>query len=89
MNSKQEAKGKLPPRQIEIARLVSIGFGDKDIANQLVLSEGTIGWNLDQIYKKLQIHSRVALARHFLEAEFKNHGVRPPPNERQDSNARL
>ena len=89
MNSKQEAKGKLPPRQIEIARLVSVGFGDKDIANQLVLSEGTIGWNLDQVYKKLQIHSRVALARLFFEAEYKNHGIRPPPNERQDGNARL
>ena len=89
MNTKQDAKGKLSPRQIEIARLVSVGFGDKDIANQLVLSEGTIGWNLDQVYKKLQIHSRVALARLFFEAEYKNHGIRPPPNERQDGNARL
>ncbi|HEY3760931.1 MAG TPA: LuxR C-terminal-related transcriptional regulator [Verrucomicrobiae bacterium] len=55
----------LSPRQLEIARLIAAGLTDKEIANQLHLTEGTVGWHLEEIFHKWGVHSRVALAIRF------------------------
>jgi DNA-binding NarL/FixJ family response regulator len=74
----------LSRREIEIAELVSLGLSDKEVAKQLHLTEGTVGWYLNEIFKKWQIHSRTMLAVQFL----RDMGPRIPkpyaPNERQD-----
>lgn len=62
----QPAKRTLSPRQTDIARLVASGLTDKEIANELGLTEATIGWYLSEIFHKWQIHSRIALATRFL-----------------------
>ena len=57
----------LSSRQIEIAGLVALGLTDKEVANQLHLTEGTVGWYLNEIFKKRRIHSRTMLVAQFIQ----------------------
>jgi DNA-binding NarL/FixJ family response regulator len=60
------ANRKLSPRQEQITRLVALGWTDKQIANELGLSEGTVGWYMQQIFKCVGVHSRAALTAYWL-----------------------
>jgi DNA-binding NarL/FixJ family response regulator len=53
----------LTTRQTEIVRLVSQDLRNKEIADRLCISEGTIKVHLHNIYQKLNVSSRRALAR--------------------------
>lgn len=53
----------LTPREREIADLAAAGRTNREIAEQLVLSTRTIEAHLRNIYGKLDIRSRVELAR--------------------------
>jgi predicted ATPase/DNA-binding CsgD family transcriptional regulator len=54
----------LTDRELEILNLVADGLNSREIAQQLVLSVGTIRWYLKLIYSKLDAHSRSeAIAR--------------------------
>jgi predicted ATPase/DNA-binding CsgD family transcriptional regulator len=54
----------LTEREIEIVRLVADGFANRDIADRLFLSTGTVKWYLSQVYSKLGVSSRTqAVAR--------------------------
>lgn len=52
----------LTPRQLEIARLVTEGMSNAEIAEALFVSPRTVESHLDHIYTRLGISSRVALA---------------------------
>ena len=52
----------LTKRQQQIVRLVCEGHSNKTIARNLKLSEGTVKSHLHNIYLKLGIESRAALA---------------------------
>jgi two-component system nitrate/nitrite response regulator NarL len=52
----------LTPRELEVARLVVKGLSNKEIGRQIQLSEGTVKIHLHNIYKKLGISNRTALA---------------------------
>jgi two-component system nitrate/nitrite response regulator NarL len=54
--------GSLTPREAEIARLVSQGLRNKEIARELHLSEGTVKMHLHHIYDKLRLGGRTQLA---------------------------
>jgi len=76
----------LSSRQAEIAQLVAQGLSDKEIGNALNLTEGTVGWHLNQMFLRCHVHSRTALTARF----FVEHSAYPPtlrskdtPNERQ------
>lgn len=56
----------LTPRQVEIARLVSRGLMDKEIAQELQISEETVGFHLRALYKKTETRARTELAMWFL-----------------------
>ena len=56
--------GPLTAREREIAELVAAGRTNREIAEQLVLSTRTIEAHLRNIYAKLDVRSRVELARH-------------------------
>ncbi len=56
----------LSPRQTEIVDLLVRGLSDKEIAEVLGLTEGTVGWYLNKIYARLGKHSRAALIGHIL-----------------------
>jgi DNA-binding NarL/FixJ family response regulator len=57
------ALGSLTPREREIAELVAAGRTNREVAAQLVLSSRTIEAHLRNIYGKLDVRSRVELAR--------------------------
>ncbi len=52
----------LTPREIEVMLRVAEGLTNKDVANQLNISEGTVKIHLNNIYHKLEIGNRTALA---------------------------
>ncbi len=54
--------GALTPREVEIARLVGKGLGNKEIAQELGLSVATIRSHLTRVYEKIGAVSRVELA---------------------------
>ena len=52
----------LTPREIEIVRLVGRGLHNEAIGGELGITEGTVKVHLHNIYEKLQLDGRVALA---------------------------
>jgi DNA-binding NarL/FixJ family response regulator len=52
----------LTRREQEVADLVCIGFNNKQTAQYLAISETTVKLHLNEIYKKLDVRSRPALA---------------------------
>ncbi len=54
--------GKLAPRERAISRLVGAGLRNRDIADELGLSEGTVKVCLHRIFEKLDISNRTELA---------------------------
>ncbi len=55
--------GVLTPRELEITRMVATGQRNKEIAEKLFISEGTVKIHLHHIYEKLHVDSRLALMR--------------------------
>jgi DNA-binding CsgD family transcriptional regulator len=53
----------LTPTELDVARLVSEGLANKQIATQLFVSPRTVQTHLTHIYTKLGITSRVQLAQ--------------------------
>ena len=52
----------LTRREREVAALVAQGLTDRQIAEALVLAEGTVGVHLTNIFTKLDLHARAQLA---------------------------
>jgi len=54
----------LTPREVEIVRLAASGLRNKQIAESLAISEGTVKIHLHRSYEKLHVDSRMALLRY-------------------------
>ncbi|WP_428310010.1 LuxR C-terminal-related transcriptional regulator [Hydrocarboniphaga sp.] len=52
----------LTPREIELLRLVQTGLANRQLADTLLVSEGTVKWHLHNIYSKIGVRSRTAAA---------------------------
>lgn len=52
----------LTPREIQIANLVAKGLTNADVARELWITRNTVKQCLKQIFKKLDVHSRTAMA---------------------------
>jgi RNA polymerase sigma factor (sigma-70 family) len=61
MGYRQMSRG-LTPREIEVVRLAAEGLPTRQIAQRLVVSEGTVKVHLHNIYEKLQVEGRLGLA---------------------------
>ncbi|HXH10032.1 MAG TPA: response regulator transcription factor [Alphaproteobacteria bacterium] len=54
----------LTPREIEVIRLVANGMRNKEIAQKLAISEGTVKIHLHRSYEKLHVDNRLELLRY-------------------------
>ncbi|MFL6199595.1 MAG: response regulator [Thermoanaerobaculia bacterium] len=59
---RREAAGLLTPRELEIVRMVARGLRNRAIAEELLISEGTVKIHLHNIYQKLAVDGRLELA---------------------------
>ena len=55
----KQAGAKLTEREMQVLRLVAQGLNNKDIAEQLFISENTVKNHIRNILEKLQLHSRM------------------------------
>ncbi len=61
----REAAAVLSPREIELVRMVAVGLRNREIGEQLFISEVTVKTHLYNIYKKLNLkRGRLALLRY-------------------------
>lgn len=56
-------KPPLSSRELEVLRLIASGLANKEIANQLFLTESTVELHASRIRKKLKLRSRTALVK--------------------------
>lgn len=62
----RQVPAELTPREVEVLRLVAAGAPNKEIAARLVISAGTVRTHLENIFEKLEVHTRTAaVARAF------------------------
>jgi DNA-binding NarL/FixJ family response regulator len=54
----------LTPRELDLVRLVARGLRNKEIAERLFITEGTVKVHLHNIYDKLGLDGRLALLRY-------------------------
>jgi len=57
-----ESLPKLTSRQQEVAACVAAGLSNKEIAERLALTEGTVANHIEAILKRLQLRNRVQVA---------------------------
>ncbi|MBF0671340.1 MAG: response regulator transcription factor [Salinibacterium sp.] len=53
----------LTERQIEVLRLLARGCSNREIAHQLVITEGTVKRHVSDVFAKLDVNSRINAAR--------------------------
>ncbi|HEX7181962.1 MAG TPA: response regulator transcription factor [Thermoanaerobaculia bacterium] len=58
----REAEKVLTPRELEIVRMAGSGLRNRQIADRLFISEGTVKIHFHNIYQKLQVNGRLELA---------------------------
>ena len=66
MDSQQQPKAELTARQHEVLRLIALGCGAKDIANQLNISVRTAEFHRAAIMQRLDLHSTAQMTRYAL-----------------------
>ena len=62
----------LSPREKQILELVAQGYANKEVADKLSLTAGTVSWYLHEIYQKLHVQSRVQAANKFRQSQSKH-----------------
>ena len=68
----------LTPRENEILELIAEGQGNKLIARNLGISEGTVKLHVKAVLRKLKVHSRVEAAVMYIEY---NHRLKQPADD--------
>lgn len=58
------AASEVTPREVELIRMVAEGLRNREIAERLGITEGTVKTHLHNIYRKLQLETRVAVRRY-------------------------
>lgn len=67
INHSNEATQSLTKREIEILNLLSKGMLNKEVANEINISTGTVKKHVQNIYEKLHVNTRVEAINKYLE----------------------
>jgi len=67
-----DQSGSLTARELEIADLLARGMSNRDIAESLVISEGTVGVHVKHVLSKLGFRSRTQVATWLADQRSKN-----------------
>ncbi len=67
----------LTPRENEILKLIADGQGNKLIARNLGISDGTVKLHVKAVLRKLELHSRVEAAVMYIEHYYKSKDQAP------------
>ncbi|MBI4327001.1 MAG: response regulator transcription factor [Chloroflexi bacterium] len=62
----QKSLAMLTARHVQIVELLAEGLSNKEIADKLVLAEGTVSTHIHNIYERLHVHSRAAAVNAYL-----------------------
>ena len=62
--AEKELSHDLTPREIELVRLAASGLRNREMSRRLEISEGTVKMHLHNVYRKLKLDNRVALANY-------------------------
>lgn len=66
VGKRQQAEGPaLTRREREILQLLSMGLSNQEMAEKLVIAEGTLKRHVANLYQKLGVHNRAQAVRHF------------------------
>ena len=60
----KEVSALLTAREIELVKMVAVGLRNREIAEKLFISEGTVKVHLHNIYQKVDVEGRMALLRY-------------------------
>lgn len=63
-NHKKLTCSPLTPRQLQVLRLIAVGLSNKDIANELQCSDGTIKLHVSAILKEFKVSNRVGALKY-------------------------
>ena len=74
---KQGPFSELTPREGEILKLIADGQGNKLIARNLGISDGTVKLHVKAVLRKLELHSRVEAAVMYIEHYYKSKDQAP------------
>ena len=72
---------RLSPRERQLMRMITQGLSNKELASQLMISEGTVKVYLAKLFRKVGVHDRYELAMHGLRslglavAQFESFGA--------------
>jgi two-component system nitrate/nitrite response regulator NarL len=69
---KQGPFSELTPRESEILKLIADGQGNKLIARNLGISDGTVKLHVKAVLRKLELHSRVEAAVMYIEHHYRS-----------------
>jgi DNA-binding NarL/FixJ family response regulator len=66
----------LTDRERRILSLMALGLSNREIAERVYLSEGTVKWHTNKIFKKLGVQSRTQAVMKALEAGLDRDKIR-------------
>jgi len=64
-NGKRTEGPVLTRREREILQLLAMGLSNQEMAEKLVIAEGTLKRHVANLYQKLGVHNRTQAIRHF------------------------
>ncbi len=62
-----ERRYHMSPRELQVATLVCRGFNNDEVAKALKIRSGTVKTHLRNIYRSIQVKSKIALLLRFIE----------------------